>query len=87
MLPPARLSHCPICRASRGEERDSCRRCGADLSWPLRILREAHRESQLARQALLREDLIQARHHARQACLLHRTPFNELLEAFVSGVR
>lgn len=84
-MPPPLLPHCPICRASRTEERETCRRCGAELAWPLRLAQQARNQEQRALHALARDDLLQALLHARQARALYRTPFAQALLGFVAS--
>lgn len=76
------MERCPLCRARLREEA-LCPRCGADLSVPLEVERNALQAARRAMVSLAAGDLEIATGHAEMAAWLHGTAFHLGLYGFL----
>ena len=72
------MQRCPNCNA-RGDGSSTCRRCGMDLTLPLRAERTAERLTRLALERLAVGDSATAAEALGLAQSMHRTPLAEQL--------
>ncbi|CAM2065832.1 hypothetical protein SCOR_10670 [Sulfidibacter corallicola] len=80
------MERCPLCRAAhRGGAQ--CHRCGADLTLLLTIEDQAEQWRVRAMADLANGDPNAARTAIERACKLKRTPYDSILQAFLSSDR
>lgn len=77
------MERCPICRARWREEAVVCRRCGADLSHAIRLLKQGERLEHQAVLNLLKGKKKRARQSIRLAYFLRASDFATAMKSFL----
>lgn len=77
------MEKCPICRARWRDQTVTCRRCGADLSHAIQLIKLGKKLEHLAVHHMLRGEKKLARKCIKRANLLHASEFSKMLVSFL----